>query len=89
MQDKFLKTIGKLHSELKQTKVVDDESRQLLTELKNDIEELLNQDEDASSKQNEDLIDKLKNTAEHFEASYPELTSSINNVITILVNLGI
>lgn len=89
MQEKFLKTIEKLHSELKETKAVDAESRQLLTELKNDIEKLLNQDEDASSKQNEDLIDKLKNTAEHFEASHPDLTSSINNVITILVNLGI
>ncbi len=89
MQERFFKTIQRLHNELKQTKAVDDKSRQYLKELKNDIERLLKQDDDASSKQNKDLIDKLKNTAEQIEASHPELTASINNVITILVNLGI
>ena len=89
MQEKFSKTIEKLHSELKQTKAVDEKSRQLLTGLKDDIEQLLNQGKDATPKQNEDLIEKLKNTAEHFEVSHPELTSTINNVITVLVNLGI
>lgn len=89
MQEKFLKTIERLHNELKQTNVVDVKSREFLTELKADIERLLNQDNDATSKQNEDLIEKLKNLAEHFEGSHPELTSMINNVVTVLINLGI
>ena len=77
-----------LHAELDRTPSVDAESRRLLLEIKDEIEELLARSGDnVTSPQS--LDDRLKASLINFEGTHPQLTAIINRVVDALASMGI
>ena len=79
--------LEQVHNELARTKAVDEKGRQLLRDLKADIQNLLEDSEEASG--DESLLERLEDTIDHFEESHPALTSMLSNLINVLNNAGI
>jgi len=90
MPDKELrKLLQKLSSEIENTQKVDKSSKEMLDKIRDDIDDLLERDDKKISDKHLSLMDQLKDSTEQFEASHPELTAIMNNVINFLNNLGI
>lgn len=80
--------LKELHEELDRTPSVDDESRRLLVDIKDEIEELLARSEgDVTSPKS--LDERLKASVIHFEGTHPQLTILINRVVDALASMGI
>ena len=50
---------------------------------------MLEREDNKITEKHTSLSEQLKESTEHFEASHPELTAIMNNVINFLNNLGI
>ena len=88
MEDKNLtELLEQLHTELTNTKVVDDKGRKLLRDLNADIQNLLERTAEAES--DDSLLERLQESIDHFEVSHPELTSALSSIMNILNNAGI
>ncbi len=70
--------LERLHAELEQTRVLDDESRQLLRHLDGDIQTVLKAPTAASRAS---LRRRLDVAMAHFEESHPNLTLTIKQVL--------
>jgi len=75
-----------LHAELRRTEAVDDESRQLLRAVEDDIQTAL---ERSGSDRHESLAERLRETVGRFEGTHPALTETVTRVLDALVNMGI
>jgi hypothetical protein len=80
--------LKELHAELDRTPSVDDESRQLLVEIRDEIEDLLSRSgDDVTSPQS--LDERLQASIIQFEGTHPRLTAIINRVVDALASMGI
>ena len=86
MDDDLSKLLEELHDELTKTKAVDNKGRELLRHLKTDIQNLLNEEEPDTE---ESLFERLDESVEHFEETYPNLSSMLSKLINALNNAGI
>lgn len=77
-----------LDSELRKITTLDKESKEILKRVIDRVHEVLNKSEDQSSGDN-NLLEDLKQSVSHFEASHPELSESMHIVIHTLSNMGI
>jgi len=88
MEDKNLtELLEQLHTELTNTKALDDKGRKLLRDLNADIQNLLERTAEAES--DDSLLERLQESIDHFEVSHPELTSALSSIMNILNNAGI
>jgi len=78
--------LGELHAELARTQSVDPRSRELLADVRRDIENVLARSDESGQRT---LRARLESAIEHFEASHPVLTETMGRVIDQLANLGI
>ncbi|MCL5030567.1 MAG: DUF4404 family protein [Bacteroidetes bacterium] len=83
------RSLENLHNELKSAKQVDEESIKLLRRLMDDIQKILDKEERTSSGGNPNIIEILKESAQKFELTHPELAGAINIVISGLTNIGV
>jgi hypothetical protein len=81
--------LKKLRIEINNIKVVDKSSVEMLNKMKAEIDKALKQSETDHGIEKSSLIERLEKAVEHFEASHPELTAKMNNVINFLNNLGL
>jgi hypothetical protein len=81
--------LKKLRIEINNIKVVDKSSIEMLNKMKTEIDNALKQSETDEGIEKSSLIERLEKAVEHFEASHPELTARMNNVINVLNNLGL
>jgi hypothetical protein len=81
--------LKKLRIEINNIKVVDKSSIEMLNKMKMEIDNAIKQSETDQGIEKSSLIERLEKAVEHFEASHPELTASMNNVINVLNNLGL
>ena len=77
-------TLEQLHAQLESTPVVDDESRELLQHLKDDIQTVLNKPTAAA---HASLRTRLDAAAAHFEDSHSALTLAVKQVIDQLAEV--
>ena len=90
MDDKKLrKLLEQLHTEIEQTKKVDDKGRELLHHVSTDINELLTRTEGASIKLKPTLTHNLEDAISHFEVTHPTLTAALSDLLNALSNAGI
>lgn len=82
-------SLEKLHERLINTSSIDEESKEMLRKLIKDIREVLDKAEVTSVKKHQSIIEGLKEEAQKFELSHPELAGAINIVINGLQSLGI
>jgi hypothetical protein len=78
-----------LDSELRKVTTLDQESKEILRRIIGHIQEVLNKSENEPSGEESNLLEDLKKSAAHFEASHPELSESMHIVIHTLSNMGI
>lgn len=82
--------IARLHQDLSETDSVDGDSRNLLSELIEDIKPLLEPEGEKSAAHSAlSLIDRLREATRQFEASHPTLAEGIGRVIDSLSKVGI
>lgn len=83
-------TLTRLHEELKQGQQLDEESRERLQVLLDDIRDALKRDPSSSSDTEEDSLgDRLQDAVVEFEAAYPQFSQLIGRIADGLSNLGI
>jgi chromosome segregation ATPase len=88
MDDKDLQQkLNDLHAEIERVQDVDDEARQMLTHLQQDIENLLEGSSDAEGHQS--LIERLNEAINQFEVTHPDMTKSMGQLLDLLARLGI
>lgn len=90
MDDKKLrKLLEQLHTEIEQTKKVDDKGKALLLDLNKDINELLARTEGVPLKPKSTMTRSLEDAISHFEVTHPTLTAALSDLLNALSNAGI
>jgi hypothetical protein len=92
MDPKILRDqLGKLHEELGGVRHVDPRSKQLLTEVLEDIQRLLQPESPPPGKGSENvpLPERLEKIAVQFEADHPTLAASSRRLIDLLGKAGL
>ena len=80
--------LEKLHKELEQIEVTDEAGRERLRHLDVDIRSLLER-ADEVDEADEPMLERLQDSIDHFETTYPRLTMMLSQMMTILSNAGI
>jgi uncharacterized protein YaaN involved in tellurite resistance len=89
MQEEHLRhMLEQLHTELQRTDAIDDRSRELLSSVLDDIEDLLDRKQKRAT-QPESIIERLREAVRAFETTHPTLTDAIGGVADALAKMGI
>ncbi len=83
------KTLEELHAELEQTQSVDAETRQELTELNEQIQNLLAGPDRNFTTRHHPLTARLREALVGFEVSHPSLVPNIERVLDAFNEMGI
>ncbi len=86
-QKELEEALHKLTEELKNIDQNDLKSREMLEKLVTSIEQKLKEPDNKD--QNSQLIQKLEEKTAHFEVSHPLISRTIEDIIAILVRIGI
>jgi hypothetical protein len=84
--DDLGKLLEQLRNQLAKIEAVDDRGRELLRALTKDIHALIERSDEDSD---DSLLERLQDSIDHFETSYPALTSALSRLLTALNNAGI
>jgi hypothetical protein len=90
MDDQELrKLIKQLHAEIQNTKTVDEKGQELLLQLESEIQVLLDRPDVTVAPVHPSTLQRLEEGLDHFEATHPELTNLLSELLEILSNVGI
>lgn len=83
-------SLEQLHNELRNAKEVDPESAEILRNLISDIQNILERLESNRdvSEEHHNILEELKESAQKFELTHPELSGAIRIVINSFSNIG-
>lgn len=81
--------LEQLHSEIEQTKSVDEKERELLRELETDIHELLERCGAENIQINPLTIRRLDDAISYLAVNHPKLTAMLSSTSRILSNAGV
>ncbi len=81
-------SLEQLHNELQNAKSLDAESEEMLLKLMNDIHAILERKSENTSEEHSNILEGLKDSAQKFEVSHPELAGAIQIVINSFSNIG-
>jgi hypothetical protein len=84
---KLTKLLEELRIALDNTDAVDEKGRELLRALDEDIKELL--ERSARGESDDSVLERMRETVDHFESTHPVFTSALSNLLTALSNAGI
>jgi predicted nucleic acid-binding Zn-ribbon protein len=89
MTDQNLRELlEKLHNELERIETTDDQGREMLHHLEADIRGLLKRSGERVET-DESFVERLQDTIDHFEATHPQLTMMLSQMMRILSNAGV
>jgi hypothetical protein len=90
MDDKRLrKLLEQLQNEINHTKNVDEKGRILLENTQKDVQALLHSHDTDSTISHAETSSRLEETIAHMEATHPDLTTMLTDLLNILSNAGI
>jgi len=81
--------IQELLGELEQIEAVDPEARDRLASVLKDIRAAVAESGEEASNEQDSLLERLNEAAQHFKESHPTLTAMVGRVADSLSNLGI
>jgi hypothetical protein len=87
--DELRTLVGQLKAEIDVLAPADEEARERLGALVDDLERRLDDPQDTALPEHDDFMDGLKETVERFEVEHPRATGIINNIMVMLGNMGI
>ncbi|HSN71917.1 MAG TPA: DUF4404 family protein [Steroidobacteraceae bacterium] len=88
MPTELHRTLRSLHEELTSTRAVDDESRELLVTVMQDIARVLDRSQQETADTGS-LKEQLETVAVQFESEHPRLSSAVRQVVDALAKAGI
>jgi hypothetical protein len=88
-QEDLKRTLQSLHAELSQHPSLDPESRDLLTRLAEDIDDVLHPAAPPPDPEQDSLIDRVTDARQTFEVTHPRLAAIIGRIADGLAQLGI
>jgi prefoldin subunit 5 len=89
MTDQNLRELlEKLRNELQRIEAVDEQGNEMLRHLDADIRTLLKRS-GTKVETDESMLERLQDTIDHFETTYPRLTMMLSEMMTILSNAGV
>jgi hypothetical protein len=80
--------LERLHNELERTAAMDEKDNEMLRHLEADIRTLLKRS-GSKIETDEPILERLQDTIDRFETTYPRLTMMLSEMMTILSNAGI
>ncbi len=83
----FDQLLEKVHAAIQDAESVDEQGRELLKGLSQDIRDLLDRTEDRPSMPS--VNKRLRDSIRHFEVTHPTLTALLSELSAILSNAGI
>ena len=83
----FDQLLEKVNAAIRNVEDVDEQGRELLKDLSQDIQDLLDRSEDRGSAPS--VNPRLRDSIRHFEVTHPTLTALLSELSTILGNAGI
>jgi uncharacterized coiled-coil DUF342 family protein len=83
------KAIEELRTELEKVQEAEDHVRKHIQGLLKAIDELVDKDGEIPSHRQQQFLERLKESAQHFEASHLSLTLAVGRVINALSGMGI
>ena len=90
MDDQELrKLIEELQAEIRNTHSVDEKGQELLLQLEAEIKQLLGQTDMNVTPVHPSTLQRLEEGLDHFEATHPDLTNLLSELLEILSNVGI
>ena len=87
MSKKLKETLQRLRAEIKNLETEEKESKERLDKLVADIEMKIDRPDDRDHHSN--LVEDLRGSVAHFEASHPTVTGVLNDIMMALSNMGI
>jgi len=82
---KLPELLQQLHDELERTESVDEDGREMLRHLSDDIQKFIDPAED----DDETLLARIQDAIDHFEVEHPTITAALSQVLNTLSNAGI
>jgi ElaB/YqjD/DUF883 family membrane-anchored ribosome-binding protein len=82
-------TIQELYTELKKAEATDDQAQEHIQILLKEIDALIQEPGEVPAHRYQQLLERLKESVRHFEASHLSLTMAVGRVIDALSNMGI
>jgi hypothetical protein len=90
MSDPQLKEhLESLHTELLNTKTVDNDTKVLLQEIREDVGTLLEHEGEYTAEHHATIKERLDEAARDFDVSHPKLAATLRTVVSTLNNMGI
>lgn len=90
MDDQELHSLlERLHTEIERNETLDEEERQMLQHLGEDIRELLARSEGEEQQAEPSMTERLEESIYRYEATHPDLTLMLNQLLATLSNAGI
>jgi hypothetical protein len=86
--DKLKDLLERIHAEIDRTENVDAKGKRLLTGTKQDVRTLLDQSGQPADSHGS-TTERLEETISHLEASHPDLTLMLTELLNILSNAGV
>jgi len=88
-EEKYREILKQFHEQLQDTEPLDEETREMLTHIENDIQQILKQKVKNPSTVHRSLNDQLDEAVGSIENSYPDLAETMRRIMTTLANMGI
>jgi hypothetical protein len=90
MDNNELRTLlHQLHDEIENTLTVDETGSELLRDLEGDISALLERSGENPVQVHPSIVQRLESALNHFEVTYPDLTTVISKLLDSLSHAGI
>jgi len=86
---KFRQTLEELHQRLQEADSLDEDTRQLLTHVDADIQQILEKDVNQPTETHRSLNTQLDEAVGAIESEYPNLADTMRQIMTALANMGI
>ncbi len=83
------KLVEELQAEMQKTHSVDRKGQELLLQLEADIKQLLARKDVTVTPVHPSTLQRLEEGLDHFEATHPDLTNLLSELLEILSNVGI
>lgn len=87
--DELKRLLENVHAALEETRELDDETRELVRELDEDIHRLVESGEPADQDAYEGAVDKAKELQARFQAEHPVAERFFREIIDVLAKVGI
>lgn len=82
---KLPELLQQLHDELEKTESVDEDGREMLAHLNEDIRKFI----DPTEEDDDTIFERIQDAIDRFEVEYPSITAALSQILNTLSNAGI